>query len=198
MAKKPHTPDQDPEAQVEPRQPIFDDQELDREPALIEVSLEELEELSRKRSHELELEVEGRVETQHSDGSAYYPLEADQQGLVYTPPDDPPVLPSATPQGVEMGSGFGKAMEDDDDPRAEILPRRVRNDDADLEEKVIESLRKNGETANMTDIRVRVRNGVVYLSGTVETLDDIDVVGYLVQDIDGVVDVEEELQVAIM
>jgi osmotically-inducible protein OsmY len=45
----------------------------------------------------------------------------------------------------------------------------------------------------MTGVRVEVEGGIVYLSGQVETLDDVDVVSGVVQAIDGVQDVEEEL-----
>ena len=59
-----------------------------------EISLEELEEELQAQTREEELDEDGTVDTQHGDGTAYYPLKAQQQGLVYIPPDDPPVLPS--------------------------------------------------------------------------------------------------------
>ncbi len=54
-------------------------------------------------------------------------------------------------------------------------------------------LHKSSLTNQMTEVWVEVEDGIVYLSGKVETLDDIDVVCSVVQQIDGVVDVEEEL-----
>jgi osmotically-inducible protein OsmY len=62
-----------------------------------------------------------------------------------------------------------------------------------LQARIIAVLRKSSLTNQMTGIKVEIEDGVVHLSGQVETLDDIDVVCSVVQDIDGVKDVEEEL-----
>ena len=56
-------------------------------------------------------------------------------------------------------------------------------------------LHKSSLTNQMTGVQVEVQDGVAYLSGKVDTLDDIDVVCSVVEQIDGVVDVEEELLV---
>src|SRR4249919_184993 len=104
MAKKSPRVRKAPTERTNYHQQTVDDLQVDGEPNSVEISLEELEEQANDRQRERELAVEGPVDTQHSDGSAYYPLEADQQGLVYIPPDDPPVLPSDDPQGIEMGS----------------------------------------------------------------------------------------------
>lgn len=157
-----------------------------------EISLEELEEEMQAQAREDELDEDGPVDTQHGDGTAYYPLKAQQQGLVYIPPDEPPVLPSDDPQGIEIAAGFGKDLVFDD-PRGEDTPDRLAGADWDLQARVEAVLRKSSLTNQMTDIKVAVEDGIVYLSGEVETLDDIDVVCSVVQAIDGVEDVEEEL-----
>lgn len=157
-----------------------------------EISLEELEEELQAHAREAEFEEDGPVDTQHGDGTAYYPLKAQQQGLVYNPPDDPPILPSDDPQGIEIAAGFGKEVVFDD-PRAESTPERLAGSDWDVQARIETVLRKSSLTNQMTGVRVRVEGGVAYLSGEVETLDDIDVVCSVVQEIDGVGDVEEEL-----
>ncbi len=157
-----------------------------------EVSLEELDESLREEERDAEMAVGGPIDTQHSDGSAYYPLEAQQQGLVYIPPDDPPVLPSDDLQQVEMAAGFGKDVEFED-PRARRSPDRLKGNDWDLQAEIMSILHKSSLTNQMTDVQVRVRNGVAHLSGAVETLDDVDVVCSVVQTAPGITDVQEEL-----
>ena len=157
-----------------------------------EISLEELEEELQAQAREAEFDEDGPVDTQHGDGTAYYPLKAQQQGLVYIPPDEPPILPSDDLQGIEIAAGFGKDVVFDD-PRGEDTPDRLAGADWDLQARVEAVLRKSSLTNQMTDIKVAVEDGIVYLSGEVETLDDIDVVCSVVQAIDGVEDVEEEL-----
>ena len=157
-----------------------------------EISLEELEEELQAQTREAEFDEDGPVDTQHGDGTAYYPLKAQQQGLVYIPPDEPPILPSDDLQGIEIAAGFGKDVVFDD-PRGEDTPDRLAGADWDLQARIEAVLRKSSLTNQMTDIKVAVEDGIVYLSGEVETLDDIDVVCSVVQAIDGVEDVEEEL-----
>ena len=157
-----------------------------------EISLEELEEELQAHAREAEFEEDGPVDTQHGDGTAYYPRKAQQQGLVYIPPDDPPILPSDDLQGIEIAAGFGKEVMYDD-PRAEDTPDRLAGSDWDLQARVETVLRKSSLTNQMNGVKVAVEDGTVYLSGEVETLDDIDVVCSVVQEIDGVADIEEEL-----
>lgn len=160
---------------------------------VVELSLEELDEVATelRRAHD----AETLVDTQHTDGSTTNPAEAMEQGLVYTPPTDPPVVPSDDPQGVEIGAGFASSMEASN-PDRERLPAHVDNNDLDLEEDIATALHYNSETANLEKIAVRVRDGVALLRGTVNSQDDITIVDELVRDLDGVVDVVNRLQVA--
>lgn len=157
-----------------------------------EISLEALEERLAEEEREAEFDEDGPVDTQHGDGTAYYPLEAQQQGLVYVPPDDPPILPSDDPQGIEIAAGFAKESQFED-PRGEDVPERLVGGDWDLQARIESVLHKSSLTNQMTEVQVEVEDGIVYLSGKVDTLDDIDVVCSVIQQIDGVVDVEEEL-----
>lgn len=170
------------------------DEPLDSD-VIIEVSLEELydEEIN---NPERDLAIEELIDTQHTSGSTYNPEEAEEQGLVYTPPHDPPLIPSDRPERVEMGIGFAQSMEETN-PDEEVLPARVDNNDLDLEDNIVTALRYNSETTTLSsDIRVRVRNGIVHLYGTVSDLQDSDLVEDVVRDIDGVVDVINKLDVS--
>jgi len=157
-----------------------------------EISFEALEERLAEEERAAEFDEDGPVDTQHGDGTAYYPLKAQQQGLVYDPPDDPPILPSDDPQGIEMGVGFAKEAQFED-PRGEYVPERLAGGDWDLQARIVAVLHKSSLTNQMTDVQVQVEDGIVYLSGRVDTLDDIDVVCSVVEQVEGVVDVEEEL-----
>jgi hypothetical protein len=163
-----------------------------------EFSLEELEEQISEQRRAYELDEDGPVDTQHSDGSAYDGYIAQQQGLVYTPPDDPPILPSDDLQGAEIASGFGRAMEEADSLLSEDFPERFAERDEHLAEQIRTALRINGETTQHDAIEVEVAEGIVYLKGDVETLDDVDVILTVVRDVPGVVDIEEELRVELI
>ena len=163
-----------------------------------QLSLEELEERLTAQRREAELDEDGPVDTQHSDGSAYNAYVAQQQGLVYTPPDDPPTLPSDDPQGAEIAAGFGRAVEEADNPLSEDFPARFAERDEHLAEQIRTALRINGETSNYGTVEVEVAEGIVYLQGEVETLDDVDIILTVVRNVPGVVDIEEELRVELI
>lgn len=170
------------------------DEPLDDNEPIIEVSLEEMYE-EEINDPDRDLSIEELIDTQHTSGSTYDPNEAEEQGLVYTPPHDPPVIPSDRLDGVEMGIGFAQSMEEIN-PDVEDLPARVDNNDLNLEDNIVTALRYNSETTNLSgDIQVRVRNGIVRLYGTVSDLQDSDLVEDIVRDIDGVVDVVNKLDV---
>lgn len=168
-------------------EPIYD------EAPEVEVSYEALNEMIDGDPEEEALQ--NIIDTQHTDGSTTDPFIAADQGLVYTPPSDPPVLPSDDLQGADIATGFAQSMEESN-PDVEVLPDRVDNQDLDLEEDVLVSLRNNSETGNLDRIRVRVRNGVVLLAGTVFSQDDIGIVEEQLRDLDGVVEVVNQLTVA--
>jgi hypothetical protein len=122
------------------------------------------------------------------------PLKATEDGYPYVPPTDPPVVPSDEPGGAEVAAGFVTEMEGSP-PDEEDLPLRVEAGDLELENHVYTALRDNSETQDLTNIKVKVRNGVVYLAGTVEIEDDIPLVDDIVSDLAGVSQVHNRLRV---
>jgi osmotically-inducible protein OsmY len=114
---------------------------------------------------------------------------------VWDPPDDPPVVPSDGLQNVEIAAGFANSIEDDN-WEVEDFPDRVDGNDSDLEEELRLDLRHNSETSHLENVRIYVRNGIVYLRGTVLDEDDITIVDEFVRDNDDVRDVHNELEVA--
>ena len=170
------------------------DEAVDADEPIIEVSLEEMYE-EEINNPDADLAIEELIDTQHTSGSTYDPYAAEDQGLVYTPPDDPPIIPSDNPMRVEMGIGFAQSMEESN-PDIEELPANVDNNDLDLEDNIVTALRYNSETTTISDeVRVRVRRGVVRLYGTVADLQDVDLVEDVVRNMDGVVDVINHLEV---
>ncbi|CAN5513714.1 hypothetical protein BH10CHL1_BH10CHL1_29680 [soil metagenome] len=159
---------------------------------IVEVSLEELYE----EADDDDLAIEEIIDTKHTDGSTTNPQQAWEQGLVYTPPDDPPVIASDDPEGAEIAAGFSQSMEAlETDYNGS--PRRMDDSDLDLEEEIQEAFRYNSETAHLdlSKIEVHLNNGVVYLYGFVESNEDITVIDYLIRDLEGVVRVENFLEV---
>lgn len=155
-----------------------------------EVSLEELEEI--EADLQRDLESDQIYDTQHTDGSTTNPEQAEEQGLVYIPPDDPPVIPSDDLQGVEIAAGFGSSL-DGEDPRAADLPDQLLGNDEDLEELVMAALAKNSETSTMSEVRVAAQDGVIHLYGVVASDEEMAIIDELVRDLDGVVDVVNHL-----
>jgi hypothetical protein len=143
---------------------------------------------------EEELTDEEVFDRQQDEGHTYDPYEADDQGLTYTPPTDPPVmLVDEDPTGVEVATGFALSMEETD-PSVEDLPADVDNNDLDIQEDIEQALRYNSETMHLDNIHVEVSDGVVTLTGTVPTMDDLGLVYEIVYDMDGVVEVHSDLE----
>ena len=161
---------------------------------MLEVSLEELYEDAADPNDDLA--IEELVDTKHTDGSTTNPQQAWEQGLVYTPPDDPPVVPGDDFQNAKMAAGFAQSMEATDTDY-EGARSRMNNNDLALEHEIQEALRYSSETAqlDLSKIEVHINKGIVYLYGTVPTDEDISIIDYLISDLDGVVDVENFLEV---
>lgn len=193
MAKKPSKPNtpidpqSDPQANVdkESHDLFIAHDELEREEAA-DVDVDE------------QLATQEKFDTQHSDGHTHNIHQTIQQGLTYTPPTDPPILPGENPQDAEMGAGFAPGMEETQ-PDARRLPDAVDNSDLDLRDNVYDALRLNSETGHLdlADIKVGVHEGVVSIMGTVMTRDDIALVDAVIRDLDGVVDLHNQLTVAL-
>lgn len=131
--------------------------------------------------------------SQHSDGHTFNPRRAAVEGLTYTPPTDPPIVPGDDPQGAEIAAGYSLSQ-DEDDSRAERLPERVANNDLDLRDRVYRALRQNSETGHLTHVKVQVQNAAVNLLGTVESQDDIAMVHEIVAQLEGVKAIKNNLQ----
>jgi hypothetical protein len=159
---------------------------------VVEISFEEIMELQDELDGEDALAGD-LVDTAHTDGSTDNVHLAMDQGLVYTPPMDPPVVPSDDLQNVEIAAGFASSIEDE--PEIANLPERVDDNDTDAEDDINRALRYNAETMHLDDVRVYVRDGVAYVRGSVMDDDDVAAVDELIRDLDIVDDIHIELDV---
>jgi hypothetical protein len=141
-------------------------------------------------------DVQEIMGNQRGTGRTYQPQKAVEEGLSYTPPRDPPTVPSEEdPQGSEVAAGFAPSMEDTN-PDVRILPDRIDGTDLERQEDVALALRYDSETAHLTDVSVLVDGGIVKLYGTVPSEDDIGKVYAIVIDLEGVIRVVSHLEVA--
>jgi osmotically-inducible protein OsmY len=142
-----------------------------------------------------EMAEEQVFDTQHGEGHTYNVWHTQQQGLTYTPPTDPPIVPSEDrPEGVEIAAGFAPSMEASD-PESRELVGRVAHSDLELQDRVYEALRYNSETVGLTNVAVRVEDRVVHLLGTVPGEEDLGLVYSVVSDLEDVARVENHLRV---
>ena len=123
------------------------------------------------------------------------PFIAAEEGMTYVAPIDPPVVPSPTSrEGVDVAAGMGHSALDepfDADHHSGFLPV-----DDEMSERVREALRADASTSRFADeIQVLTRGGVVTLRGIVDDVEDTDNAAAVAAYVDGVVEVNEELEV---
>jgi hypothetical protein len=144
---------------------------------------------------ELDRDDDNLFKTKNSDGHTHNPYIAWDQGLTYTPPDDSATIPSdESPWGLELAAGFAPSVEEAD-LDIEDLPENVDNNDLDLLDDIQIALHNNSETGHLTNIKVQVEDGVVNLWGTVPTEDDIAIISEVIGDLEGVVEIIDNLEV---
>jgi hypothetical protein len=122
------------------------------------------------------------------------PMVAAEEGLAYVPPTDPPIVPSADPQGAEIAAGFGSSALDepfDADHHSEVLPA-----EDEVTARVREALLADAATSGFAeDLQIDTVGGRVYLRGIVDDVEDTDNAAAVAAEVEGVVDVIDELEV---
>lgn len=113
-----------------------------------------------------------------------------EEGIPYFPPTDPVVEPSGDDEELAVVGGFSP---DSYDRSEDLRPGQTLGDEQ-ITDLVRRELREDSVTTDF-DIDVETRNGVVFLRGSVETLDDAENVEAVAGRVAGVVDVREELEV---
>jgi BON domain len=129
------------------------------------------------------------IDVQRSIGTSDAEFAA-EEGIPYYPPTDPVIEPFEGEEELEIIGGFAPGSYD----RSEDLRPGQNFGDERITELVRRELREDATTTDF-DIEVETRAGVVFLRGTVETLDDAENVEAVAARVPGVVDVHEELEV---
>jgi BON domain len=119
-------------------------------------------------------------------------IEAVEEAEPYFPPTDPPLTTRPlTNAGMRGGFATG-ALEEPEEPEEE--PLRVRGGDAEIAARVKRALLLDAYTTDM-NIEVTVEDGVVYLTGQVRSLEDVEMAESVAGNVEGVEEVEEELEI---
>ena len=122
-------------------------------------------------------------------------IEAIEEGEPYFPPTDSPIR-TEDPQGISGASVLGGfAATSLEEPTEEVEhPLRLQTNDEEIAERVRYALASDAYTADL-NIEVAVEDGVVYLTGTVTSLDDIEQAEQVAGSVPGVEEVDEELEI---
>ena len=132
--------------------------------------------------------------TELRSGETDNPDEAAEEGLTWVPPTDPPVVGVEDDGDPRIAAGFGSTADDepfDADHHREALPA-----EDEVTARITEALLANASTTAYADsLSVDSVGGIVRVSGMVADLDDETSVLEVVSDVDGVVDVRNELTV---
>jgi hypothetical protein len=179
--------------------PLPEDQDAVVEPDEIEMEQEytdtERYELLPEPVDDPEETIEVLVARERRAGETEDPNVAAEEGLVYVPPTDPPVVPTEGPEDLEIAAGFGMTARDepyDDDHAARLLSA-----EDEMAARVRDAIRADAVTTQYADdIEIDVENGIVVLRGVVEDIDDTDALADVASAVDGVTDVRDELAVA--
>jgi hypothetical protein len=139
--------------------------------------------------------LEGLASRDLRDGETDNPDVAAEEGMTWVPPVDPPVVADADSRdGMTIAAGFGgTATEEpfDADHHGSLLPA-----DDEVSTRVREALLADARTSRLADrVEVETAAGVVRLRGTVDDLEDGDLLAEVAGDVSGVTDVRDETEV---
>jgi hypothetical protein len=129
------------------------------------------------------------------EGETNNPDVAAEEGESWVPPVDPPVVADRdAPEGVSVAAGFGSTAMDepyDADHHASFLPA-----DDEVSARVREALRADSRTSRLADqLGIETEAGMVTVRGTVDDLDDGDLIEEVATMVTGVTEVVDETDV---
>lgn len=120
-------------------------------------------------------------------------MESTSESEPFFPPTDPVVIPvEREEEGIEVLGGFAPTSNDAGSEPSGHPPQIYHSDD-ELAEDVRLALLRDASTSSL-NIRVLVRNGIVYLRGRVQSVEDVDQAEAVAAGVPGVVEVREELE----
>jgi hypothetical protein len=130
------------------------------------------------------------------EGETDDPGVAVQEGLVYVPPIDPPVVPDPEARdGIVPAAGIGVSAESepyDDDHRGTDL-----DPGSELNVRIREALRADAQTSVLEDrLVVGTRGSVAVIRGVIDDVDDSDSIIEVVSRVNGISDVLDQTELA--
>lgn len=144
----------------------------------------------------LDLDSSWRVEGEEPDfmqsPGATDMIESIEEGEPYFPPTDPPLTTRPLVNAGIQGGFAATSLEEQNDDFDH--PLRLRTNDEDIEERVRFALASDAYTSDL-NIEVEVADGVVSLHGMVRSIEDIEQAEQVVGSVQGVEEVEEDLEI---
>ncbi len=119
-------------------------------------------------------------------------IEAVEEAEPYFPPTDPPLSTHSVSNADVLGGFSATSLEGPEG--VEDDPLRVQGGDEEVAERVRYALLRDAYTSDL-NIEVEVQNGTVYLHGQVRSLDDIEQAEQVAGSVEGVEEVEEDLEI---
>jgi hypothetical protein len=119
-------------------------------------------------------------------------IESVEEAEPYFPPTDPPLSTRSLSNARVRGGFASTSLEEPEEPEDE--PLRVKGGDDAIAARVRYALRTDAYTADL-NIHVEVEDGTVRLYGKVRSIDDIEQAEQVAGNVEGVEEVEEELEI---
>lgn len=184
----------EPRDPFQPQQAYVDEADVEHAPEVTDTEVYEGELEAQGGAIDEEQPLEGLTARELREGETDDPEVAAEEGLTYVPPVDPPVAPSADPEGIEVAAGFGTTGRDepfDLDHHGSALSA-----DDEMEARVREAIRADAATSRYADeVVIGTRGGTVALRGTVDDIEDSDALAAVAESVSGVTEVIDELEV---
>jgi hypothetical protein len=179
-----------------------------QDPTLVEAEVDDLGSISDTEIYEGELEagvnpdldtdeesLDLLTATELRSGETSNPDVAAEEGEAWVHPVDPPVVADADArEGVTVAAGFGSTAMDepfDADHHSELLPA-----DDEVSSRVREALLADSRTSRLAgSLGIETAGGVVRVRGTVDDLEDGDLIEEVASMVTGVTEVRDETEV---
>jgi hypothetical protein len=128
-------------------------------------------------------------------GETNNPDVAAEEGEAWVPPVDPPVVADRdAPEGVTVAAGFGSTATDepfDADHHSTLLPA-----DDEVSARVREALLADSRTSRLAgSLGIETTGGTVTVRGTVEDIEDGELIEEVASEVSGVSEVRDETEV---
>lgn len=123
-------------------------------------------------------------------------LIAIEEGYTYVPPIDPPTMPDERGgyDGAQVANGF--AVSSLDEPYTQDTDSEFPPGDDEMVARVRDALRADSSTSALAStIRIAAHSGIVTLRGVVVDMVDSDNLLAVASDVEGVEDVEDEIEI---